>query len=68
MTLGILQIHADRRRNGSQGDARAGDQRLEQHVARAGLHAAAAGGGVQPGFDQRLAGLDAAGDASPMRP
>ena len=41
----------------------AGDQRFEQHVARAGLQPAAAGGGMQARFDQRLAGVDAAGDA-----
>ena len=44
-------------------DAGAGGQRLQQHVAGAGLEAAAAGGRVQPGLDQRPAGLDLAGEA-----
>src|SRR4030095_16830887 len=51
-------------------DAGARDQRLEQHVARAGLQPASAGGGMQPRFDQRFSGVDAAGDAfadAPLR-
>ncbi len=43
-------------------DAGAGDERLQQHVARAGLQAVAAGGRVQPGLDQGAAGLDLAGE------
>jgi hypothetical protein len=43
--------------------AGAGDQRLQQHVARAGVDAAAAGGGMKAGFDEGLRGLDGAGHA-----
>src|SRR5579871_731418 len=45
-----------------QGDAGAGDQRFEQHVAGAQFEPAAAGGGMQPGDRERAAGLDLAGD------
>ena len=53
----------ERGRDRLQGDAGAGDQRLEQHVARAEAAAVAAGRRVQPGLDHRPAGLDLAGDA-----
>ena len=46
-----------RRRHGAQGDAGAGDQRLQQHVPRAHLQSAAAGGRVQPGLKQGPAGI-----------
>ena len=55
-------VDPERRRDGSQGDAGAGRQGLEQHVARAGRHAVAAGGRVEARFDQRLARRDLAGD------
>ena len=47
----------------AQRHAGAGDERLEQHVARAQQRAVAAGGGVQAGLGERAAGLDRAGDA-----
>ena len=43
-------------------DAGAGDERLEQHVARARERAGSPGGGVEPGLDERAAGVDLAGD------
>jgi hypothetical protein len=55
-------VEAERRRGGAQGDAGAGDERVQQHVAGAREDAAAAGGRVQPRLDERAAGLDAAGD------
>src|SRR6185295_1182964 len=52
--------NAQRRRHRAQGHARAGDERLQQHVARAGGKARAAGGGMQPGLDEGAAGRDLA--------
>ena len=53
----------ERRRHGPQRHARAGGERLEQHVAGARQLAGAAGRRMQAGVDDRPAGLDAAGDA-----
>ena len=58
-----LDVDADRGRDGAQRHARAGRQRLEQHVAGAELGAVAAGGGVEAGFGERAAGVDGAADA-----
>ena len=51
-----------RGRDGFQRHAGAGDERLEQHVARAQLRADAAGSGMQARDRERAAGLDLAGD------
>jgi hypothetical protein len=59
----VFQVDLQRGCHGFERDAGAGDECLEQHVARAGLQAAAAGGGMQPGFDERPPGIDATGDA-----
>src|SRR4051795_7299674 len=58
-----LQRHLDSGRDRFQRDAGAGDQRLEQHVARAELEAGAAGCGMQAGHCDGAAGLDLADDA-----
>ena len=51
-----------RGRDRFQRDARAGDQRLQQHVARAQFEARAAGRRMQARDRERAAGLDLAGD------
>ena len=56
-------VDADRGRDGAQGHARAGGERLEQHVAGAELRAVAAGGGVKAGLGDRTTRVDRAADA-----
>ena len=63
LTVPLRTSMPERRRDRRQGHAGAGGQRLQQHVARAGLQAGAAAGRMQPGLDQRAAGLDPAGQA-----
>ena len=55
-------IGTSRRCDGAERDARAGDERLEQHVAGAQQGAVAAGRGVQAGLGDRPAGVDLAAD------
>src|SRR6185437_15429801 len=62
MDRAAAQLEVDRRGDSLEGDAGAGDQRLEQHVAGAGFEPAAAGRRVQAGLDQGAAGFDLAGD------
>jgi hypothetical protein len=57
-----FQGNVERRRHRLEGDAGAGDQRLEQHVAGAQLETGAAGRGMKAGNGERPAGLDLAGD------
>src|ERR1700730_1412102 len=57
-----FQGNIDRGGDRFERDAGAGDQSLQQHVARAQLHPRAAGGRMQAGDRQRPAGLDLAGD------
>src|SRR3954447_1219534 len=56
-----------RRRNGTQGHAGAGGQRLEEHVSGAGLEPGAAGGGMQAGLDQRAPRLHSAAHAGTVQ-
>src|SRR5256714_14958515 len=63
MTAALLHFDANGGGHGTERDAGAGDERFEQHVARARGEAVAAGGGVQSGGGQRLARLHAARDA-----
>ena len=56
------QRNIERGRHRLQRDAGAGDQRLQQHVARAQLEPGAAGRRMQAGGGERAAGLDLAGD------
>src|SRR5579884_1488698 len=46
----------------AEGHAGAGDERFEEHVAGAGERARAPGRGMEPGLDERAAGLDPARD------
>jgi len=55
-------LEIKRGRDRSQGHAGAGDQRLEEHVARAGEGAVAAGSRVKTGLDDRAPRIDGAGD------
>src|SRR5581483_6625645 len=57
-------VEAERRRDRTERDAGAGDERLEQEVAGAGELARAAGGGVQTGLDERAARRDGARDGA----
>ncbi len=57
------EFDAERSGDGGERDARAGGEGFEQHVAGAGEGAGAAGGGMEAGFDECFAGLDAARDA-----
>ena len=52
---------------GTQGYAGASNERLEQHVARAGESAITPCGRVQTGSDQRPAGLDRTGDIAVIK-
>ena len=54
---------ADRRRDGVERHARAGNKRLEQHIARARAKSVAARCRMQPSGDERLSGLNIARDA-----
>src|SRR6185503_7268581 len=67
MNAALLHVDANGGGHGAERDAGAGDERFEQHVARARAQAVAAGGGVQSGCGQRLARLDAARDAVTKR-
>ena len=58
----LAQLDLQRGRDRFQRHAGAGDQRLQQHVARAELGARAAGRRVQAGDRERAARLDLAGD------
>jgi hypothetical protein len=49
------------RSDGSEGDGRAGNQSLEQHIAGTGLKTGAARSGMEAGFHQGAAGFDPAG-------
>ena len=62
LTTPLAQVDLQRGRDRLQRHARAGDQRFQQHVARAELRARAAGGRMQARDRQRAAGLDLAGD------
>src|SRR5436190_12783985 len=55
-TDGPAHLDAERGRDGAHRHAGTGNERLEQHVARAGEHACAAGGWMQPGLRKRPAG------------
>ena len=57
-------IDAAVRRDRSQRDTRAGDERLEEHVSGTGEGAVAAGRRVQTGLDERSAGLYRTGDVA----
>ena len=58
----VAELDANRRGDRAQGHAGAGNERLEQHVARAGQRAVAACRRVQSRRDQRASCLDLAGD------
>ena len=55
-------LMAERGRDRLERHAGTGDQRLQQHVAGAKLHARTAGGRMQARDGERAAGLDLAGD------
>src|SRR5262245_11943298 len=59
----VPELNAERGSHRLKRDAGTGDQRLEQHVARARLQPAAAGAWMQASLDQCPAGVHAAGDA-----
>src|SRR3954469_8614228 len=62
MHLATVQMKVESRRDCFQRDAGTGDQRLQQHVTRAGLQSAAARRRVQAGLYERAPGANFAGD------
>src|SRR4051794_40320240 len=63
MNLASSEVDPEGGGHRGEGDTRAGDQRLEEHVTGACKRAGAAGGGMEAGVDERAAGSDGAREA-----